>query len=102
MFLRFPLIVAVVFIHTNLADVMINGRLLVNEGQFPIHDLFRHIITNELARIAVPLFFFISGFLFFYHTDFSMKMYKQKLKNVLELYWFLICFGIQSCFYYFF
>ena len=29
MFLRFPLIVAVVFIHTNLADVMINGRLLV-------------------------------------------------------------------------
>lgn len=81
MFLRFPLIVAVVFIHTNLADVMINGRLLVNEGQFPIHDLFRHIITNELARIAVPLFFFISGFLFFYHTDFSMKMYKQKLKK---------------------
>ena len=104
MFLRFPLIVAVVFIHTNLADVMINGRLLVNEGQFPIHDLFRHIITNELARIAVPLFFFISGFLFFYHTDFSMKMYKQKLKKRVRtlLVWFLICFGIQSCFYYFF
>lgn len=38
MFLRFPLIVAVVFIHTNLADVMINGRLLVNEGQFPIYQ----------------------------------------------------------------
>ena len=57
MFLRFPLIVAVVFIHTNLADVMINGRLLVNEGQFPIHDLFRHIITNELARIACSSFF---------------------------------------------
>lgn len=61
MFLRFPLIVAVVFIHTNLADVMINGRLLVNEGQFPIHDLFRHIITNELARIAV-FFSLFQGF----------------------------------------
>ena len=107
MFLRFPLIVAVVFIHTNLADVMINGRLLVNEGQFPIHDLFRHIITNELARIAVPLFFFISGFLFFYHTDFSMKMYKQKLKKrvrtllVPYLFWntvvFLIFFMKKSC-----
>lgn len=98
MFLRFPLIVAVVFIHTNLADVMINGRLLVNEGQFPIHDLFRHIITNELARIAVPLFFFISGFLFFYHTDFSMKMYKQKLKKrvrtllVPYLFWNTVVF----------
>lgn len=102
MFLRFPLIVAVVFIHTNLADVMINGRLLVNEGQFPIHDLFRHIITNELARIAVPLFFFISGFLFFYHTDFSMKMYKQKLKKRVRTLLVPICFGIQSCFYYFF
>ena len=57
MFLRFPLIVAVVFIHTNLTDIMINGTLLVDEGQFPIHDLFRHVVTNELARIAVPLFF---------------------------------------------
>lgn len=56
MFLRFPLIVAVVFIHTGLEDVMINGTLLVNEGQFPIYGLLRHILTNELARIAVPLF----------------------------------------------
>lgn len=69
MFLRFPLIVAVVFIHTNLTDVMINGTLLADEGQFPVHDVFRHVMTNELARIAVPLFFFIAGFLFFYHSE---------------------------------
>lgn len=81
LFLRLPLIVAVVFIHTNLTDVMINGALLENEGQFPMHDLFRHVITNELARIAVPLFFFISGFLFFYHSDFSITVYGQKLKK---------------------
>lgn len=97
-FLRFPLIVAVVFIHTDLTDVMINGVLLVDEGQFPIHDLFRHVITNELARIAVPLFFFISGFLFFYHTDFSMKVYGRKLKKrvgtllVPYLFWNVVVF----------
>lgn len=98
MFLRFPLIVAVVFIHTNLTDVMINGTLLVDEGQFPIHDFFRHIITNELARIAVPLFFFISGFLFFYRTDFSMPTYGRKLKKrvgtllIPYLFWNIVVF----------
>lgn len=81
MFLRLPLIVAVVFIHTNLGDVMIDGVLLADEEHFPIYGLLRHIITNELARIAVPLFFFISGFLFFYHSDFSFKTYGQKLKK---------------------
>lgn len=58
LFLRFPLIVAVVFIHANLADVMIGGVLLVEEGQFPLHDMIFHILSDELARIAVPLFFF--------------------------------------------
>lgn len=80
-FLRFPLIVAVVFIHTNLTDVIINGTLLVEEGQFPVHDVFRHIVTAELARIAVPLFFFISGFLFFYRSEFSLAVYGMKLKK---------------------
>lgn len=98
LFLRFPLIIAVVFIHTNLTDVMINGTLLVDEGQFPIHDLFRHVITSELARIAVPLFFFISGFLFFYRTDFSMVVYGQKLKKrartllVPYIFWNVVVF----------
>lgn len=81
MFLRFPLIVTVVFIHTRLEDVMINGSLLVNEGQFPIYRLLRHIVNNELASIAVPLFFFISGFLFFYHSDFSIEAYVKKIKK---------------------
>lgn len=81
MFLRFPLIVAVVFIHTNLAGVMIGGTLLVEEGQFLVYDVFRHIVTGELARIAVPLFFFISGFLFFYRSEFSLAVYGMKLKK---------------------
>ena len=80
-FLRFPLIVAVVLIHTQPHDVTINGTLLASEEQFPIYALLWHIVSDELARIAVPLFFFISGFLFFYHTDFSLRAYGQKLKT---------------------
>lgn len=80
-FLRFPLIAAVVFIHTNLTNVRINKVLLVEIGQFPLHDILHHVMTDELARIAVPLFFFISGFLFFYRTEFSFSMYGAKLKK---------------------
>ena len=80
-FLRLPLIVAVVFIHTQLDDVMINGTALVHEGQFPVYGLLNYVVTNEFARIAVPLFFFISGFLFFYRSGFSLGIYGQKLKK---------------------
>lgn len=72
---------AVVLFHTNLDDIMIHGTLLVDEGQFPIYKLFSHLLTYELALITVPLFFFISGFLFFYDTDFSMTVYRRKLKT---------------------
>lgn len=97
-FLRFPLIVAVVFIHTILLEVIINGNLLVSEGEFPIHDLICHVISGGLAQIAVPLFYFISGFLFFYHSDFSLRIYGQKLKKrvrtllVPYLFWNIVVF----------
>lgn len=81
MFLRFPLIVSVVFIHAGLEGVVIGGNVTVHDGQFPIYESVYHVITNEIARVSVPLFFFISGFLFFYRTDFSMKAYGQKLKK---------------------
>lgn len=96
MFLRFPLIVAVVFIHTILTDV--NGTLLVEEGRFLVHDVVRHIVSGELAAIAVPLFFFISGFLFFYRSEFSLAVYGMKLKKRIRtllvpyLFWNMVVF----------
>lgn len=38
-------------------------------------------MQNELAGIAVPLFFFLSGFLFFYKTRFTRAAYVGKLKR---------------------
>lgn len=78
-FLRFPLIMAVVFIHIEMTNVVINGNLLVKEGEFPVYDLLFHVLSKEVANIAVPLFFFMAGFLFFYHSTFTGKAYLKKL-----------------------
>ncbi len=45
-----------------------------------------YLISNELfsevlGRLAVPLFFLMSGYLFFYKTDFDINTYKRKLKS---------------------
>lgn len=81
-YLRLPLIIAVVFIHTQLGETIINGEYIAGESIFIIHDILFHIITNEIARIAVPLFFFISGFLFFYRTDtFNFNNYIKKIRK---------------------
>lgn len=78
-FLRFPFIVAVVFIHIEMTYVVINGNLLVEEREFPIYEWLFHVISKEVTDIAVPLFFFIAGFLLFYHSTFTGKEYLQKL-----------------------
>lgn len=79
-YLRFPLTVAVVFIHFNISrkGISVHG---INYGinnpdwYFYLINLFSYVI----ASIAVPLFFFISGYLFFNKTEFNANIYKSKL-----------------------
>ncbi len=81
-FLRFPLIVGVVLIHSMLNDVTFNGVNVMEHGNFPVYSVISELFSGIIARIAVPLFFFISGFLFFYKTSgFSKQVYGQKLKK---------------------
>lgn len=107
-FLRFPLIVAVVLIHTRLDHVVVNGHLLTETARFPVFALCQHIVSTEIARIAVPLFYFMSGYLFFYRsTPFSLAVYGQRIKKrvhsllVPYLFWnaavFLLLFLAQQC-----
>lgn len=78
-FLRFPLIAVVIFSHVGLGKVVVNGISQVGAGQFPVYEMLYHLVSHELTRVAVALFFFISGFLFFWHTDFSPRIYVRKM-----------------------
>ena len=92
-FLRFPLIVAVIGIHCN---------LLVKNPELETRSVFYFLvyITMKLVCIAVPLFFFISGFLFFKEGTFDFALYKKKLKSRIHtvlipyLLWNIIYFFI--------
>lgn len=67
--IRFPLIVAVVLLHTYIIDRPIGGTVFVPAGEYPALDLFEHLYRGELGNVAVPLYFFISGFLFFHGIE---------------------------------
>ena len=80
-YLRFPLTTGVVFIHFSLAD-----GLTINKVQYGMEnpEWYLHIVnffSEVLARICVPLFYIISGYLFFNRREFSGSMYRQKLKS---------------------
>ena len=112
-YLRFPLSVAIVFIHFSIAEgINIEGKTVGAEN--PEWFVFIvNFISQALARIGVPLFFLISGFLFFYRSDFNKDVYKRKLRsrartllipfilwNTIAVLWQLKCFlpGFSSFF----
>lgn len=80
-FLRFPLIVGVVFIHAQFTEVVFNGVNIVDVGSFPVYNDVAELFSGILARTAVPLFFLFSGLLFFYHGDFTWSGYVGKLRK---------------------
>ena len=76
--LRFPLIALIVYLHAcgvtaNFADGtrgLADARTVENV----------QVITGSISRIAVPLFFLMSGFLFFRGVTFSVATYHAKLQ----------------------
>lgn len=88
-FLRLPLCVAVVLIH-----VLANTSNCVTH---PIYDSVHYLLSEIFSRVAVPLFFMFSGFLFFYKVDkFTLSRYKNKLTKRIHtllipyIFWNLI------------
>lgn len=72
--LSFVAIVLIVYLHTNLS--------VIADG--PINS-FSELMTGQVTRVAVPLFFIISGYLFFYNIpSFSLKIYLLKIKKRLK------------------
>lgn len=81
-YLRFPMIVGVIFIHNyRMADNM-EGIESFTVTDLPVYYYISNLFSNTLASISVPLFFFISGFLFFFKVDsFSHSIYLYKLRK---------------------
>lgn len=79
-FLRFPLTVGVVFIHFNLTNRPVGGVVLDINDKGWLYWIITYC-SDVLPRISVPLFFLISGFLFFYNAEFDKGIYISKLKK---------------------
>lgn len=90
-FLRFPLIVAVIFIHCN---------LMVKNPELETMPIFNFLayITMKLVCIAVPVFFFISGLLFFKDSSFNFALYQKKLRS--RVYTILIPYILWNIIYF--
>ncbi|MDE5944621.1 MAG: acyltransferase [Rikenella sp.] len=79
--LRFPLAVIIVLIHTfNTGGLTVQGQVY-NTDQYPIFIAINRFIDGFLRGQSVPIYFFISGFVFFLGVEWSRKVYLKKLKN---------------------
>lgn len=66
--LSFLLTIMIVILHSNMS--------MLSTGYI---SFFQLAITAEVTRVAVPLFFLISGFLFFINHNGTLEDYKRKL-----------------------
>ena len=72
---------AVVFIHSyNYKDSFLTPTTKISEG-LNYFAMFEYFISNALARFAVPLYFIISGYLFFKNYTSVKESYLKKLKS---------------------
>lgn len=82
-FLRFFLIIGVIFIHSR-PDIYVFESMRLDVSQVPLFYYTTKIFSNILSRFSVPLFFFISGFLFFYNVNFTKIIYLEKLRSRIK------------------
>ncbi len=79
-FLRFPLMIGVVIIHcrftTRLYPQLID---YVRNGGW--YDYVSYLFSKAIFGFCVPVFFMISGYLFFKTGDFNFQSYRVKLKK---------------------
>lgn len=81
-FLRFYLMIGVVFIHI-FPDTIFESMNLI-PSQKPIFYYTTRLFSFILPKVSVPLFFFISGFLFFYNIKFTKYIYLKKLTSRIK------------------
>lgn len=79
--LRFPLVALVVLIHADNREIWVNGSQNFYHVAPGWEAWIRTWISQGIARSAVPLFFLLSGYLFYLGYDANGKGLIQKWKN---------------------
>lgn len=94
--LRFPLAVAVVFIHSFGVGSVTS---IAKDGcDVRIYDILRVGISHGIANVAVPCFFLFSGYLFFTNSRFGKDDYfvkfRKRTRTLLIPYLFWNCIPV--------
>lgn len=83
--IRFPLIIMVVFIHNVGLGVPVSDISFVFSNGLTssdLYNLFRKMILGIFGCVAVPTFYVISGYLFFYNIDkLTKNVFLKKIKS---------------------
>lgn len=79
--LRFPLAVAILVVHTFSTDGLTFHGTHISINQMPILLNINYIIDAFIRAQNYPIYFFISGFVFFLNFKPSPKSYLRKFKN---------------------
>lgn len=75
--LRFPMIVLVTFAHSY-GEVTEGFSLLTSEWN--TYEFLKLLVSQTLVKVAVPVFFIMSGYLFFANVEkWSLNVYKSKI-----------------------
>jgi len=94
--LRFPPIIGVIYIHAYNTVIGYSGGSLGTSHLNDFTNFVRILISEGIARTAVPLFFLMSGYLFFATFHWSEQTYLKKVATRLRsllipfLFWNLL------------
>jgi surface polysaccharide O-acyltransferase-like enzyme len=98
--LRFPPIVGVLYIHAFGTTISFADATLGKSDTNALTNWVRVLISQCLARIAVPIFFLLAGYLFFANLQWSRRAYLRKLRSRFRslcipfLFWNLLMLSI--------
>lgn len=82
--LRFPLALVILTIHTFPSTGIVDAIGYEDHSTYTLFSHFCFIINAFFREQSVPIYYFISGYVFFYNVDFCKDVYIKKLHNRLH------------------
>ena len=80
--LRLPLIILVTYAHSY--NEVAEGYSLLESG-WDTYQVLKLVVSQTLVKAAMPMFFFISGYLFFVNVEkWNWQTYQQKIKRRIK------------------